>query len=283
MSKYYSLVSKIVESLNEETSSVAIAYLPDGFTSVRQTILGLADKKAKWGIKVIESEKEYNVTFEDQLKINIPKEHFQHFRENVLEIANTNEVDLGKLFNLAIKEGVAVAEDALLEVIEGLRKNPVVLDSAAFASYWVSEFKYTHILPVVEKHLFDLFNYTKSITKVSSSLRDEFQGDRGYLETIASAIEEGKPLSKIPAFSKYPFLAACKIQSTYQTVRMVLDLRIKMDFTPKQFITIYNQEVLEELEYYREVHVVKNLISPVSGMFRNSFIENIKDVIHSID
>ena len=270
------LVEGILKNLNEDTVSGNIVYFPGSFTTVRQTILNLGGLKSKWKLKILKNENDYGVDFENQLKIIVPKEHYQHFNVNVLKIDGVKEVNLSKIFQEAITVNF---QDLINTFILTLRKIPSILNSLELMNTWISNFSNSQFLSIPEKILINLQRYDRSVMGLMGKIKEKYGGDKGYIEQLITTIEENRPLSNIDYINQFSYLVGCRIQSQYEGIKLQLDLFVNLALQSTQVITVDELDIAMELKFYKDVKVVKNKIYPLSGTFRPYIFDALKDII----
>jgi hypothetical protein len=69
------------KDVNEATTGSSISYVPGGFTSVTKALSPLKKQKVEWGIKVVDNKDIYDVSFEDQLLVRVPKKSWGEFSQ----------------------------------------------------------------------------------------------------------------------------------------------------------------------------------------------------------
>jgi len=68
--------------LMEVTTQDAVSFIPAHLGVVRAKIKGLAKRKQKWGLEILEDDEgNKDVRIEDALRITVPKEHWNSFQE----------------------------------------------------------------------------------------------------------------------------------------------------------------------------------------------------------
>jgi len=277
--KLQKLVENIIKNLNETTTSGSIAYLPGGYISMRKTISSLAGLKPKWGIKVLENEINYNVNFEDKLKVIIPKIYYTHFNEKVLKIDGVKEVILTEMLQEAITVDFNDITDTLVTT---LRKIPVVQNSVGLMTTWLATFPNSEAVAMPEKVLINLQRYDRSIADLMKELKKRYGEDKGYIEQLTSVIEDNRPLNNIDYINDYTYLAGCRIKSNYEDQELTLALFVNLALQPTQVIIVDELDIAMEMKFYKDVKVLRSNIYPISGAFRPYIFDTLKDVIESL-
>jgi len=263
--------------LSETTDSGAIAYIAGGYTTMRQTISSLLKFKSQWNIEVLETGTDYNVSFEDKLKVIVPKAMYEEFNEKVLKIEGVKSVTLEHL----LQEAIAVDFGELTKTLTTtLREIPVLQRALTLMNSWLVAFSQSRAQILSNRTLINLKQYDSSVAYLIRTIAKNHKSDRGYIETVISAIENNSPLTGIDLFNNYSHLAGCRIQSNYEGEDIEFRMGVNLAMTPEQLI-IADVETAAEMGYYKEVKVLKTHIYPVGGEFRPHIFESIKDVIES--
>jgi hypothetical protein len=272
------LVEGIFKNICETTTSGDIAYLPGGYTTVKQTIASLVGLKNKWKIEVLENGDNYDLSFEDRLKVIIPKLHYAHFNEKVLKIDGVKEINLDGILIEAINSTFNVLSNTLITT---LREIDVIQNTFGVYIFWLSNFKQTKI-SYFKNSLLSFQAYDRDIVGLLRTLKSKYGGDRGYLESLISAIGDQRDLSGIDYVNTFDYLLANYVQSDYLGIKLNLSLTVNLVFEPVQIVTINDVEILNELKFYKDIRVVKNQIYPINKIFRYYIFDIIKDVIEGV-
>jgi hypothetical protein len=106
------------------TTMSDISYLPTQVGVVRAALDDLRKKRKKWKLEVLEGEKEYTVSIEDQLRITVPMEHWDSFQ--------------GMVKDALVEEGyldLSFQEDLVRSILEKYKRvetdKKIVLDSGS--------------------------------------------------------------------------------------------------------------------------------------------------------
>lgn len=184
----------------------------------------------------------------------------------------------------ARSEDVHGLYDRLTHVLTiDLRENRQVKRTLVLMNYWLTVFKNSKFLPMSGQVAIQLNTYDKSIRELVDRIQNIHTDDIGNLEMMIKTIQDDRPLNAYEPFAEYDYLVGCRIQSEYNGVIMILELTVNMAMVPTQSIYIESQDVVDELEGYRTIKAVKDMIFPVGEMFQPSIFNNIKDIIDSTD
>jgi hypothetical protein len=274
------LVDKIHQEVNEETSSASIAYLPGAFTSTKAMVGDLSRIKKLWDITVLESEAGYEVTFEDALKVTVPKAYYDDFNTKVAKVHGLTKIDLTKLINEAIKEVEETSYERLYNALaKDLRKSKNVMATMALMNHWLHTFPTSKFVQSEEKVAIRANDFDNDVKKLVGEIRKLYGEDLGNVDILVDAIESGKALG---AIENYDYLVGIKIQSVYEGTNLILEMQINTSMIPSQSIYVDTIGVMDELENYRTVKALYRKVFPVGQMFEPSIFGNIKDIIDDI-
>ena len=286
-----SLYSRLVDKINEETSggmvgpmttsgNPSVAYLPGGFTTMRNYLRSLNPIKKQWKLEVLEDKEKgnYTVKIEDALNIVIPKQHYQHFNENVYDIINNKTLDLKAIINEGTEEQVEVAVERIEDLLNKFKENPRVIQSIVLMNQWVYQFsnsRYSHN----HNSLINLNTFDRSVNLLISRLKNIYKSDLGTLEQILNTLEEGQALNAFKPFSSHKSFIGVTILSTYNNVDLVLQMTLDLNMIPNQHVSVSSKELAAELEAYKSVKVESQEIYPVGQMFPAVFFKTLKQSI----
>jgi len=185
--------------------------------------------------------------------------------------------------NEARSEDVHGLYDRLAHVLTvDLRENRSVKRTLVLMNYWLTVFKNSKFLPMSGQVAVQLNTYDRSIRDLADRIQNIHTDDIGTIEMMIKNIQDDRPLNAYEPFAEYDFLVGCRIQSEYNGVIMILEVTVNLGMIATQSIYIESQDVLDDLESYRTVKVVKDMVFPVGEMFRPSIFNNIKDIIDDL-
>lgn len=279
------IIENVNKVINEDTISGAIAYLPNGFTSVKKSIISLLQMKDKWGIEVLENMDSYDVSFENQLKIIIPKEHYKHFNENVINIDGVKEINLGQFLNEAIQFNF---EELLNTLSSTLRKVLIIKRAIFLENSWILTFDNTQLFQLDPKNvLINLALYDRSISNLLKKINKEHAEDKGYIEEVVDKIENASPLNTLNIFNSSRNLAGFVAKAKLNEVELVFNCFIDLAFRANQFIVVTGvsdsmDKFLEEASYLRELKISNKIIYPVAGEFSPYIFTNLNNILKEL-
>jgi hypothetical protein len=281
--------------LNEETSggmvgaatgmgNPSVAYLPGGFANTKNMIRALAPVKKKWKIKVLEKDDDFHVMFEDALSIVVPRMVYDEFNDKVIAVKGKKGIDLAEMITEARSENIHKLYDRLAHVLTiDMRENRQVKRTLVLMNYWLSVFPNSKFLPMSGQVAVQLNTYDKSIRGLAKRIQNIHTDDIGTLEMMIKTIQDDRPLNAFEPFQEYDYLVGARIQSEYEGIIMIAEFTVNMGMIATNSIYIESQDVLDELESYRTIKVVKDMIFPIGEMFKPALFNNIRDVIDGVD
>ena len=286
---------RLVEKLNEETAggmvgpvtsmgNPSVAYLPGGYSTAKNMIRALAPVKKKWKVKVLEEDDDFHVMFEDALNIVVPKLAYDEFNDKVIAVKGKKGIDLAEMINEARSEDIHKLYARLTHVLNiDLRENRQIKRTLVLMNYWLSVFSSSNFLPMSGQVAVQLNAYNKSVRGLAKRIQNIHTDDVGTLQMIIKAIQDDRPLNAFEPFQEYDYLVGCRIQSEYEGIVMIAEFTVNMGMVATNSIYIESQDVLDELEAYRTIKVVKDMVFPVGEMFKPALFNNIRDIIDDLD
>jgi hypothetical protein len=264
--------------LYEDTTMGDIAYLPSALGVVKSALGGLAKKKRQWNVEVLEVEKGSKVHFEDTLCIYVPKECWE---------------DFAMMFKDPLHKGIVVLDEYLQEAIDAeldSKRKEIepeitrVFEEDAFrtldksvqmwrARFGINTNKTSDVVVAVE-------NKRRDVRKLVGELFKNYGNDLGNLDLLIEAFRNHQPLNAFAVFKNYDYLYGTRMYSTYEGVQMVFEGTIDMSYSLGESIAIIDgEEILDEIEDYGGVKVVRNLIYPARETFDPDFFGFLAEVI----
>lgn len=119
------------------------------------------------------------------------------------------------------------------------------------------------------------------IQRIYGQLIREYGNDKGNLEMLISAIQDGRPLGQFEVFNKFDNLFGSRVESKVDGVKVVFEVTIDFIYDPTQTIYIDNPEVLDSVEeqFKNVIKRSKNLLFPVGGKFKIGFYNQLRSII----
>jgi hypothetical protein len=291
MSEYANLVERCITeqglgALGPVTTqgNNSISYLPGGFTSMRNALVSLGVYKKQWGIKVLDEDLKYKVVFEDAFDISIPKMAFKEFNEKVLNVIGKESIDLNQMINEVKSELVHDLYDELNKVLTvDVRENRQIKKTLVLLNYWLTIFPGSKYLPISSKAAIQLEQFDSSIRNLIDQVKNIYADDIGNLQILLRNVKEDRPLNGYAPFSECDYLTAVRVQSEYKGITLTLELTVNLAMIAGQSILIESAEALEELEAFRSIKVVKDMVFPVGEMFSPSIFYNLRKTIETLE
>ena len=272
--------------LIEATTMDAVTYLPAQLGVVRAKVKGLAKRKQKWGLEILEDDDgNKDVRIEDALRIIVPKEHWDSFQEMFVGNLNNNSyLNLSELLTEAMEDELkdlrANLKPSLFEMYNEQRFNS--LDKTI--KVWQGRFGINRIVTNRGKIIVTSEHKGRDIQQLYGKLLRIYEEDRGGLEMLIADMENSRPLGAYDVFKKYDYLYGSRAVSEHLDVKLIFEANIDMAFMASQSVYIDDEEVLDEVE--DEVATVKrvgNVIYPSNEMFDVNFFDILHNIIEEID
>jgi len=269
--------------LNEVTTMGAISYLPSHLGMVKAKIADLAKKKKDWQIEILEDEGSKEVSFEDELRVIVPNEHWDSFCsifDGTLD--NNAYLNLNTILNETMEEEMETLRRELRVALASLYDGPEFRQLNQSSSTWRWRFGVVRYVtkekiksPVTQE------NRLEDIQVLYRRLLEQYGEDRGGLEMMIEAIKEKSPLNTFRIFKDYDFLYATRIFSRYQKVEMYFEATVDTAYYLNETILIpKDEELLDKIEEEsQEVKVVRSIVYPKGGKFTSKFLRILSDII----
>lgn len=282
MYKLGEFVDSIMRNLKEQTASANVGYLPGGFLKAKKALGPLARTKKDWGVKVIENGDGYKISFEDVLEFGIPdKKAYEEFNNKVVKVHGMTIVSLSKILQEALDTFKTNAyEDLEFNLTKKLSSIPQVSTTIDLISYWNNSFPGSKP-SVYLGNAISVSKFNKDIGEILRQLNDK--QSIGDMQMISKAIKDQTSMDAIAYFVGRDYLVGDILTSEYEGVDLEFHCFVDLNLRVSQVIKVDDLDVCAEMEYYREVRIIKDsLIYPVSGTFSPSLFENLKDVIEDV-
>lgn len=275
-----------LENVNEQTAMADISFLPVHLGSTIKAISGLAKKKKKWQIEILEDEDGKVVVFEDALCIRVPHMHWKSFVTIFdKEITSGDELNLNtilkeekKILQEQFAKDIEDLKGELADAIDGLVTEPPIRKIAEHHSIWKTLFG-IKTWKTPDTVLIKSETRTKDLKNLTERLWDAYGDDKGYLELLIDAIKNKQALGSYEVFKEYTFLYGMRLQSEYNTVNLVFEASCDLSFVEAETIYVDDEEAIDEMEGVGGVKIVKHLIFPVGPMFRPGIFTTLKKTI----
>ena len=271
--------------LLEATTMNAISFLPAQLGVVRAKVKGLAKRKQKWGLEILEDDDgNKDVRIEDALRILVPKEHWDSFQE--MFVGNLNDdsyLNLSELLTEAMEDELkdlrANLKPALFEMFNEQRF--ASLDKTI--KVWQGRFGINRIVTNRGKVIVTSEHKGRDIQQLYGKLLRIYEEDRGGLEMLVADMENSRPLCAYDVFKKYDYLYGSRVLSEHLDITLIFEANIDMAFMASQSIYVDDEEVLDEIE--DEIATVKrvgNVLYPSNEMFDVNFFDILYNIIEEV-
>jgi hypothetical protein len=280
------LSERIIERMNETTTSDAIDFLPTHLGAVQGSLRKLAKKKNKWQLSVLDHQDKYKVRFENMLEINVRKEHWQEFMNSVLgkdSVVFTDifEIDLSSHLKEGKDKDMAKLFNELETALLKLTITPPVGDMDGDFDLWEKTFgggSYSTPKTV----LLPLNDYLVAIRKLMKELKIVYKDDRGSVEMLIASLGDKRALNSFSIFENYDYLSGITIISNYHGIGVTFEALVDMAFVPSYQISVDDMDAAYELDGEKDIKVVQNRIYPRGKRFPSKVFKQIKDAIDSV-
>ena len=163
------------------------------------------------------------------------------------------------------------------------RENKQIKRTVNLLNYWLSLFKNSQYLDVSTNVAVNLGQYDKSVRDVIERIKNIYADDVGNLEMMINTIRQDRPLNSFEPWAECDSVAGVRVKSVYSGTVLILDMTVGLSMIPTQSIYIENHDVLDELDSFRTVKVVKDMVWPMGQMFVPSIFYNIKQIIDNLE
>jgi len=274
--------------LNETTGSDAVSFIPAHLGVVKAKVADLAKKKKDWKIEILEQDEIREVSFEDNLRILVPHEHWESFC-SIFDSAPTNNtyLNLNSLLNETMEEEMQDLRQELRVALAHMYDEADFQKLEKAATTWKWRFGVTSYetkrkgvsVPVTFE------SRSKDIQKLYDRLVKVYGEDRGNLEMLVEAINKGQPLNTFKVFKGYDYLYATRIRSRYGGIDLFFEALL--DNTHQMSQTIYvpkADDLLDKMEEEsEEIRRVRSVLYPKGGGFTSRFLRILSDAIEDLD
>jgi hypothetical protein len=121
------------------------------------------------------------------------------------------------------------------------------------------------------------------IQDVVKRVRTMYKDDLGGLQMVANGLTDKTPLNVFSIFDEYDNLYGVRIQSKYRGVKLIFENTVSMNWVPVQSLYIDDPYTLEQIETWKTVRVIKNVIFPKSKTFGYHILRDIRLEIDNAD
>lgn len=282
MSEYTGMMDQL-RRMDEETVSGNIAFIPGQFASVEKLMKDLAKAKREYNIEVLESDASFTLTFEDEVRLVVPKPAWSEFLENFNRYVHTigseagvYPVDLGGF----LAEGVEDEVKGLKESLVALLSESVIGKSLAYVQESLE-----HIQRLFPGQTIATESATfprRSVIDVAEELVKELGEDLGGMQMVMDALEQGQDASDTPVFERCPFVWGVTHVWEKNGLSLAFESFVGKDYIPLASVQVKDVELRESLRSVAGLRTLKDLVVAESGVFDYSALERIKEAVTAI-
>lgn len=276
------IIEQLHHLIDEATTSTDISYIPSHFGEIKNSLKKLSSEKEEWQVKILDRDLDKQVSFEEQLNIIVPNQHWNDFvtkfkiskpgKIRILDLLQESQEDFEKL-----REQLKYALLSLLEIseIEFLEDQFNLYRSFFGYTQWVES-----------KSAINHMQAERDVLSLYSKMLKIYGRDRGAIEQLLQAIQEKKMLNTFKGFDRFSFLYGVKVFSDYKKVRLTFETVIGFDYAISQSLEVeakdpnVTEEILAQLEEQEpSFKIVKNVVFPAKEGFNKSFYRVLKEAI----
>jgi hypothetical protein len=288
-------VDEIFKNINEETTSGAVTYIPGGFQNVKKEIRTIAKKKHDWGITIYNDKDMKRVMFEDSLVVNVNTSDWDEFvsdmgliqedgkyflqecRENViypdkLNFYNLLECDISEEWNKSVGKVMAGFKGLLfrkgISLFERETDNWIKMFGVVDETAW-------------ENSLLSSKTLKEDLDKIEKKIREEYISDLGGLDILAYQLSEGKAELIYKLMDNSDYLLSTHIVSMAKEDNMRFELLMDKNFRLTESVLVGSSAVIMEASGNREFVTGNKLIRPARGLFGESGMQVLKNIVES--
>lgn len=121
----------------------------------------------------------------------------------------------------------------------------------------------------------------KDAQKLYGDLLREHGDDKGSIEMLIAAMQEGRPLGQFTGLTKYDYLYGTRIEVKFQGIQLFFESKVDFIYDPTQSLYVGDDELVDKIEEElgRSIKRRKNLLYPVGGKFQPDFFEQLKSMM----
>ena len=269
-----------------QDGNTSIAYLPGGFSSMKNSLRSLSTVKKQWKIDVLEDANNCTVRFENALNVIMPLTAYDEFNTKVINVRDNKEVDLQGLINESIQEATEAEVKRLVANVGSklmtLRNNKSMALASHSMGEWLHTFKSSKIDPVINAPI-NLLDFNRSIQTLATKAGEVYKDDVGGLEMLVKSLVSGVGLSGQELFNNKDTFAEGKIQSRFGSINMTLHTKVSMEMILEQHIEVDDDRLADDVAALRSVKVSGNKIYPTQSVFQAGFFNTLKKLADDIE
>lgn len=274
------------DRLRESTVSADIAYVPSGFGGTVKALSTLARLKKDWDIDVIENDTGYVVMFEDKLKVSVAKEYMSDFVTRALRKSNGGKhspkmrVVLDHYIAEGVKEDIYRLKKELRNKLNALISQGIIVEVMGDMYKWRRYAGTARIVPSVGSTVITYANAVNDVTRTYAQLVQLYGDDKGLLEMLVTALDEGRPLNSFNYFNEYDNMFAGRLRSAFGRTEIIFEVSVSMSMIAQESVFISDKVLAKEIEgSVSGVNAVNNVLFPQDKRFTGQQVERVWEYI----
>lgn len=264
--------------LDEETSMSNISFTPSHIGNVKASILKLGVEDLN--VEIRDGSLFKNVTFNKQLRVRVPRRHFDSFNK----LFNP-KLEHGSVARLVVNE---VRDTKMLSTIINVRtainnivRQQDVLKTINSVVAGLSVFrKHQHINN--SKAAINFSTIKSDLAKITKDVLDEYRDDLGFLEILLEKLKQEESLNDMSGFDKYELLFSANVKLEYGKVVLLQNNSVGFNYDIDSYITITDKDLLEKLSSNNSYSISGNKLRPKNKLFTKAIYLDIQDNIEGL-
>ena len=279
----YEELLSVVASINEDTTMANVAFLPSGFGTVKAQLATLSKKKKSWKIEILEDDDGHTVNFEEDLSIRVAHEHWDEFVDVMFDgVEHMNRYYRGELMNIPLFEdrefdiASTRLQDAVVDAFDEPPVEEVDDDVLKFKNLFGIR-DYGQVDALIDYH-----NKEDDLYGMLEKLKSAYRDDSGYLEMIAKAFDDKRPLNTFKVFRAHSLLYGVSVRTNYGKLNIRFEAFVSNSFDITERFIVDDADILDAIESnVANIKVKGQRIYPRGRRFEKSFFLSVKDIIDS--
>lgn len=292
MSNYFDMCNELEHleyrqrmKLFEATTMDAITFIPAHLGAVKAKVKDLARKKWKWGLEILEDDSgNKDVRIENELRIIVPKEHWDSFQEMFIgELDNDSYLNLKSFLNEALEDDLKALRGDLKPALFEMFSKQLFASLDRFIHVWIGRFGVDKYLTNTDTVLVTYENKRKDIQKLHGNLLRVYGSDKGGLEMLLNDIQSKRPLGAYDVFKRRDFLYGTRILSKLHEVTLIFEAMVDMSFIVSYSVYVDSDEVLDNIEAdITTIKRVEDVLYPKGERFSTTFFSSLRDAVEDV-
>ena len=274
--------------IDEVTTTSNVVFLPSQFRQTRKIIQGLAKKKKKMKVEILQDPRGRNVKFEDKINVSVPNLYWDKFATSILDMSpnyifrNPLVVNMLHILQEA-KEDVFEKEFQEFEkVFKSITKNKDFQDVISHRNIWLRFFKVQKEDVDDKNSVFTIGRFNRDFKNIVKQTKKVYRDDLGGLQQVIDGIKKEDSLINFEVFEKFGNLISTRILSRLGGEGLIYDVSLDLGFNFVESISTTSKLFLERLEDFPFIFVEQNTASPLGGKFTLLQIKNIWEELNEV-